>query len=188
MQEVDSKLLENLPEGARVSFWLLPTEECRAEWMPVIEDLAGRYDGPLFEPHVTIYVTYLSPEDEPARLVETVAGKSAPFSLACTGMDFTDRFTQTCFLTFELNDTLEALTGAFLCGSTIPDDYALMPHMSLLYGRLSDTERKEIRSTIKLPEKMRFDGIRAVYADRSTQSKEDVAAWRSICAAGFLLD
>src|SRR6266496_4609929 len=39
-----------------IAYWLIPAEPARGFFQGVINDLARRYDAPLFEPHVTIHV------------------------------------------------------------------------------------------------------------------------------------
>src|SRR5437660_1675571 len=39
-----------------IAYWLIPAEPAHRFFQRLIEDLARRYDAPLFEPHVTIHV------------------------------------------------------------------------------------------------------------------------------------
>src|SRR6267378_6638567 len=40
-----------------IAYWLIPAEPAHSFFQGVINDLARRYDAPLFEPHVTVHVT-----------------------------------------------------------------------------------------------------------------------------------
>ena len=39
-----------------IAYWLIPSEPGHSFFQRIINDLAGRYDAPVFEPHVTIHV------------------------------------------------------------------------------------------------------------------------------------
>jgi hypothetical protein len=61
-----------------------------------------------------------------------------------------------------------------------PDDYQVMPHMSLFYGKLSDSERETFRREIELPESIVFDVVTAIANPAQVASREDVEAWREV--------
>src|SRR5438105_13365467 len=44
-----------VPRGIVIAYWLIPAEPAHCFFQGAINDLARRYDAPLFEPHVTIH-------------------------------------------------------------------------------------------------------------------------------------
>src|SRR5947199_10754697 len=45
-----------VPREIVIAYWLIPAEPAHSSFQIAINDLARRYDAPLFEPHVTIHV------------------------------------------------------------------------------------------------------------------------------------
>ena len=96
-----------------LAFWLIPAEPARSFFRSLISDLATRFDSPVFEPHLTLYVT--TPENENAgELLERGLGNSKPHRLSISSIDFSDKFTKTLFVQFR-ND-MELDSGVGTCG------------------------------------------------------------------------
>jgi len=55
------------------------------------------------------------------------------------------------------------------------------PHVSLLYKRLPASMRRELAASIKLPfREIKFDQVKTVSCNRSTETRKDVQSWRVI--------
>ena len=59
-----------------IAYWLIPSEPALSFFQRIINDLACRYDAPVFEPHVTIHVG-ADQADAAARAIEKAASECA---------------------------------------------------------------------------------------------------------------
>lgn len=123
------------------SVWGLPQEDLRPRLKKLMEGLRSEFDGPEFEPHVTV-VGAISLSESEAR---------DRFKIACEGLKAYDAevvkvekgtfFYQCIFLllhpTSEVVKTSDHCCGHFGYNRTTP----YMPHLSLLYADLSEEEK-----------------------------------------------
>ena len=166
-----------------IAYWLLPAESPRSWFVATIAQLARKYDGPLFEPHVTLYST--DENDEAARtLLERIAALHAPIELSVGGIEHSERFTKTFFVQFANARDAQQLSDAFVAASPSQKNYEFNPHLSLLYAHLpAETKAAEARN-IRAPfERALFDSIAAIRFPRPIESRADVELWRTIATA-----
>jgi hypothetical protein len=164
--------------GHILTFWLLPAEPARTHFQKMIRDLAKRFDAPLFEPHLTIYVT--SPQNENAiDLLRRALTGAKPFQLIIEQLEFSEKFTETLFLRFRHDTALCALATKFQALSVSQREYKVNPHLSLMYKTMPDAAKAKLAGSIRLPfEKVLFDSARSVISPARITSREHVEAWR----------
>jgi len=165
-----------------IVYWLMPAEPARSFFVAQIEALAREYDAPLFQPHVTLYATPAAAEEPAAVLRRALVGWE-PISLAVSRIDCADAFTKTVFVQFRKSARLAELTRMLRSASAGGDEYALNPHLSLLYRQMPLSRKGEIANTIRLPfTKVVFDSVQAVQCGREVQTRSDVESWRTVAA------
>ena len=163
-----------------LTYWLIPAEPARSHFVAMIHDLAARFDAPVFEPHVTVYVTPAEGENAVA-LLERGLAESHPYRLSITGFDFSDKFTKTLFVQFAEDEELKAVTARFRAASISHNEYELNPHLSLIYKTLPNEAKAEMVKSLSLPfDEVRFDSVKAVISPADIKSREDVEAWRVV--------
>jgi hypothetical protein len=167
-----------------IAYWLIPAEPVHSFFQGVINDLAFRYDAPVFEPHLTIHVGA-----NRAQAAETVISKAGQncrqVELEVGGVGHSAEFTKTLFVQFALSTKLRHLNQIIRTAEEESSGYQLNPHLSLLYKTLSATARRELVDSIKTPfAEVVFDGLKAVRCISPTRSREDVEAWRVVAASG----
>jgi 2'-5' RNA ligase len=163
-----------------VTYWLCPVEPERSQFARLISDLAARFDAPLFEPHVTIYVTSAG-QKEPAAILEKVVRYCRPYRLHVRGVDYSDKFTKTLFVQFGPNAELTRLSDELRRASASPSDYQLNPHLSLIYKDMPAETKRQLAASIALPfAEVTFDKIKAVLSPAEIKSRDEVEAWRVI--------
>lgn len=165
-----------------ISFWLIPAEPAHTLFQGIINDLAGRYDAPVFEPHVTIHVG-----NDRADLTETVlehaARECTGITLTPLGINQSEEFVKTLFVRFALNPELQQLNEMIRQSAHDSLKYEVKPHLSLLYKNMSAATRRELAASITLPfSESSFDSLQAIRCVSPTQSAADVGAWQFVAA------
>ena len=163
-----------------IAYWLIPAEPAHRFLQNLINDLAGRFDAPVFEPHVTIYVGADSTD-----AVDTTLSKAArdcePIVLQALEVSHSNEFIKTLFVEFGLNSKLRQLNQVICSAAQDSSDYDLKPHLSLLYKRTSVQTRRQLARSIEMPfSQVVFDSLKAVRCISPTLSRADVEVWRVV--------
>ena len=168
-----------------IAYWLIPSEPVRSFFQRTINDLARRYDAPVFEPHVTIHVGC----DDPAaagKALREAAQKCKLVSLAPRGIDHSDEFIKTLFVQFAINPDLRHIHAVIRHAAKDSSEYELRPHLSLLYKSLSSAKRTELAASIIVPfAQICFDSLQAIRCVSPTRNRADVEAWELINASSL---
>ena len=80
-----------------IAYWLIPSEAAHRFFQRIINDLARRYDAPVFEPHVTIYVE-ADHVDAASRALARAVHECTRITLNPTRIDQSEQFTKTLFV------------------------------------------------------------------------------------------
>jgi 2'-5' RNA ligase len=168
-----------------LTYWLIPAEPARTHLRSLIRDLARRFDAPVFEPHVTLYVTESGNENSAGVLRETFCHITPP-CLSITAINYSDEFTKTLFVEFRPDELLSGLSKKLRAGSASQPEYQLNPHLSLIYKTMSRETKTEIANSLRLPfDEVRFDSAKAVISPAKIGSRADVEAWRVVAEENF---
>jgi cyclic phosphodiesterase-like protein len=168
------------PGDQIVSYWLCPAEPAREKLSAIIRELATRFDAPIFEPHVTLYVT--DPDrGNPNTVLTNVMSRRLKYRLSIRGLDYSDEFTKTLFIQFSPDPDLARLREDLQRASASPTDYELNPHLSLLYKDIDTETKRGLAVSIALPfPEVIFDSAKAVICPATINSRKDVEAWRVV--------
>jgi len=170
-----------------ITYWLCPAEPARRHFAEIINHLAARFEAPVFEPHVTIYVTNAEREKPNEVLAKVLPGRQR-CRLSVLGLNCSDKFTQTLFVRFAPQTELALLSEDLRRASATQSDYQLKPHLSLLYKTMDWETKRELASSITLPfADAIFDTVKAVRSPARIESREDVESWR-VVAEGKLTE
>jgi 2'-5' RNA ligase len=165
-----------------IAYWLIPAEPPRSFFQGVINDLARRYDAPLFEPHVTIHVG-LNRADATESALSEAARVCKVIKLKALEIGHSSEFIKTLFVQFALNTELRQFNQIIRNAAQDSSRYELKPHLSLLYKKMPAIARRELADSIKVPfSEVIFDALKAVRCISPTQSRADVEAWRVVAA------
>ena len=169
-----------LPRGIVIAYWLIPAEPAHSFFQGAINDLARRYDAPLFEPHVTIHVG-ANHIDAAEHALSKAARECQSVTVKALGIDYSDEFIKTLFVQFALNTKLQQLNAIVRSAAEDSSDYKLNPHLSLLYKKIPPVVRSELADSINVPfSEVTFNALQAVRCILPTQNRTDVEAWRAI--------
>jgi 2'-5' RNA ligase len=168
-----------------LTYWLVPAEPARSHFRSLIQDLARRFDAPIFEPHVTLYVTEPGNEN-PADVLKEAFRNIKPPSLSITAINYSDEFTKTLFIAFRPDELLARLNGKLRASSTSQPEYQLNPHLSLIYKTMAPETQMQLANSLRLPfDDVRFDLAKAVISPAKIESRTDVEAWRVVAEESF---
>jgi 2'-5' RNA ligase len=160
-----------------IAYWLIPAESARSFFQGMIDDLARRYEAPLFEPHVTVHVGSNRADAAESALSEA-ARVCRPINVKALEIGHTGEFIKTLFVQFALNTELRQLNEIIRNAAQDSSHYELKPHLSLLYKKMSAASRRELAGSIKVPfAEVTFDALKAVRCISPTRSRSDVEAW-----------
>uniref|UniRef100_A0A7N0RE54 RNA ligase/cyclic nucleotide phosphodiesterase family protein n=1 Tax=Kalanchoe fedtschenkoi TaxID=63787 RepID=A0A7N0RE54_KALFE len=131
------------------SVWGIPSEEVRPRLKKLMRELRTEFNGPEFEPHVTVVgAIALREEDAVEKFRAACAGLKA-YEASVVKVDRGTFFYQCVYLllqpTAEVVETSAHCTGHFGYKSSTP----YMPHLSLLYADISDEEKKKAQEKAK---------------------------------------
>lgn len=162
------------------SYWMMPEPESLSCWQPVVDQLAETYGGQKFEPHATVYFSSYQVGMDPKEALGSI--NPLQIELRVAALEFSEVFTKTCYIQFEPNEELASLSMN-LQQRTNGALFALNPHMSLFYGRLTDQQRDEIKRYVepKLPDTILFNAIWAVSNQEGgvgVTNSSHVAGWQ----------
>ena len=165
-----------------IAYWLIPSQPAHSFFQRIINDLARRYDAPVFEPHVTIHVG--ADRGDAAEKALADAGRECKLiGLTPLGIDQSDEFIKTLFVQFAMSVELSKINGIIRHAANDSSQYELKPHLSLLYKNLAAVTRRELAASINVPfSEVIFDAIKVVRCVSPTQSRVDVEAWRVVGA------
>ena len=168
-----------------IAYWLIPSGRDYRGFQTIVNDLAGEYHAPVFEPHVTFHVG-ADHSDAAIHALANVARRRASIALTPSRIGQSEQFTKTLFVEFPLSRELRQLNELMRNAAHDTSQYQLKPHLSLLYKKLPTEARRHLAACIKVSAReVTFDMIKAVRCISPTQSRADVEAWRVIGAASL---
>jgi len=171
-----------------IAYWLIPSEPAHSFFQRIINDLARRYDAPVFEPHVTIHVG-ADRADAAKNALGEAARECKLIGLTPLGIDQSDEFIKTLFVQFAVTAELRKINGIIRQAANDSSQYELNPHLSLLYKNLAAPTRRELAASINVPlSEVTFDAIKAVRCVSPAESGADVEAWQGVAAASLSVD
>jgi 2'-5' RNA ligase len=165
-----------------IAYWLIPCEPAHSFFQRVINDLARRYDAPVFEPHVTVHVG-ADQADAAAKALEKAASECELVRQTPLRIDQSGEFIKTLFVQFDMTAELRKIHGIIRHAANDSSHYELKPHLSLLYKNLTAATRSELATSITVPfSEIPFDSLKAIRCLSPTQTGADVEAWELIAS------
>ncbi|MGM0546234.1 MAG: 2'-5' RNA ligase family protein [Bacteroidota bacterium] len=165
------------------SLWLEPTGDIVYKLQERIKQLSQKFNTPLFSPHVTLLGGLTASQTELVPLIETLASSVAPFEVKLTKAGYLNTFYQALFIHVEQSQDLKKLHGKACRIIDCPDEYKnhYMPHLSLLYGELTQKEKERILNNIGREFHLRFTAKKLVLI----QTDDKPNKWKKIHTSMF---
>jgi len=168
-----------------IAYWLIPSEPAHSFFQGIINDLARRYDAPVFEPHLTVHVG-ANRAGAGQQALGGVTRECTPITLKPLDIDHSDEFIKTLFVQFALSNELQQIDDIIRRAAGDSSQYDLKPHLSLIYTNMAPATRRKVAASIRVPfSEVTFGGIKAVRCVSPTRTSSDVKAWRVVAAASL---
>jgi hypothetical protein len=156
--------------------WLTPAPSDRRWLSKVIQDYAAEYDTPVFEPHLTLYSGMVQTDYNLQTIVADSLISSSPITLEIMGLNYSENFFRTGFITFALSDRLLQLSHILRDHLSAPQEYVLEPHLSLMYKDIPiEQKRLAMLRFVVSVQSVTFDTVKVVMP--SSEGWMDVAHW-----------
>ncbi|XP_039800230.1 cyclic phosphodiesterase-like isoform X1 [Panicum virgatum] len=167
------------------SVWALPPAPIRDRLRRIMEGLRAAHGGPAFEPHATVVGDFRSRRSAALEVLRTAAAGVQPYTARVTGVARGSFFYQCVYLLLEPTPEVVAASD-YCCGHFgYKGKTPLMPHVSLLYGDLTDEEEESRKKVEELDKDIcgleseisELALYRTDTADKSLESWELVEVW-----------
>lgn len=128
----------------RYHLWLKPSREASHRFADVIQELALKLDAPTFEPHITLLGNLSGSEAEQVSMSNELARRLPPFPVNVSGPAFGEDYFHCVFLVADMTPPL--LHAHALARQIFHQEEGghYLPHLSLVYGRYSESRKKDI--------------------------------------------
>jgi 2'-5' RNA ligase len=120
--------------GVGFSLWIVPEREVHDRLAALIEALARRFGGPVFDPHVTLLAGVPGPTEAVVARAAELVRESQAFPLRFTGPETGENYFRSLYLRVEPSPPLLALHLAAREAFGRGDEPPFFPHLSLIYG------------------------------------------------------
>jgi hypothetical protein len=163
-----------------IAYWLIPAEPAQSFFQGLINDLARRYDAPVFEPHVTVHVG-ANRADAAESAILRAARACKLMKLKTLKIGHSSEFIKTLFVQFALDAEVRRLNEIIRDAAQDSPPYEIKPHLSLLYKEMASAARRELASSIYVPfPEINFDALSTVHCISPTRTRADVETWRVV--------
>jgi putative hydrolase of the HAD superfamily len=170
----------------KYSVFLTPSGADFAYADNLIREICGKYDGPAFEPHVTVYSGEFSDLDALKKAVSAAVSGIRPFSLRVRGVGCGEEYFRSLFIEFEEDSVLREIHERIRVGVETESEYKLVPHMSLLYSDMP-LRHKEALAKRVVPDRsgIHFDELKIVTPRNREVGWRDTGQWQTLFRVGL---
>ncbi len=163
----------------RLAFWLVPAPREAAFFAKIIEELATRFDAPVFEPHLTLHGGNVDPLRATDALREIPAASN--YQLEIEGIHASGEYIKTLFVRFRPSGELHRLRAALGEILDLESGAEFDPHLSLLYKEMPASEKASLAENVLIPfELTTFAGLKLIAHPPAVETRADVEAWHSL--------
>lgn len=158
--------------------WLVPTGTVNDRLACVIAELSARYQGPKFDPHLTLLGRLEGEQESLVALTKQLASALDPFEVRLQSPSYEPHYFRCLFLPVEpspsILDVHRRAKQIFAPQSTSAFD----PHVSLLYGVFPESVKQEIIKGLPpdLPGSFPVSRLQLIRADSTNPQDWHVAA------------
>ena len=130
------------------SLWLMPELKVKNIFQTMINQLAKKYGGPVFEPHITLLSSFKGDEETLLKKTEILSQKLKSFKINFKEPRYLNEFFRSLFIAVDYSPELKIVRN-IASKQFIYKDKDYIPHLSLMYGNYSIESKKKIIFNIK---------------------------------------
>ena len=149
------------------SIWLIPSKKDVKYLNSIIRTLAKQNSAPKFSAHITVFsgITSLGEAKSAVSLLDS--GKVLAKNI---GIGQSDYLWKTLFVKIKKNANLTCIHKSLQ--EQLGTKYNFAPHISLIYKKMSNTDKRKIKSQLEIKKSFYFDGVAII------RSSKDVSRWK----------
>ena len=131
-------------------FWLLPPKNVQDEYQEIINYYSRHHNTPSNEPHISILNKLEGDKEEIISTVSETVNQLAPLEITVSEISFSSTYFQCVFA--RIKPTVKILDLHLTLRSALKysPEYMFVPHLSLVYGNLTPSEKQSLATEIKL--------------------------------------
>ena len=138
------------------SLWLMPSGGIYERMYELIQGLSREYEGPLFEPHVTLLGEVMFSEEDIIRKTKQLLDRQHPFPITLTSIDYQEFYFRSLFVKVKKIPELLTLQTRAKEIFAMQDKLSYMPHFSLLYGNFPKKVKSQIVEILGVNQDLKF--------------------------------
>lgn len=132
------------------SIWVIPPEPIFSQLKNTVDELSRKYNGPIFEPHMTLLGNIDSQLAKIEQNAKVLAARLDKLELSLASVSFSTTYFQSVFV--RINSTAKMMQLNLDAKKIFSmENDVFMPHISLLYGHHDMTIREKAASSLRLP-------------------------------------
>lgn len=157
------------------SLWIMPDGKIRDRLAGIISRLSVKYDGPFFEPHITVAGSVRESEEKVVNKVKELASSVKPFSVKLGSVGTEDNYFRSFFVRVQENREIMDLnrTAGKILGVNGKE---YKPHLSLFYGDVPVQLKEEMMTQTGRELNIEFD-VRSIHLFRTEGEAGD---WKRV--------
>lgn len=137
-----------MKQSHRYTLWLLLPREAHERYQALIAMLSARLGTFLFEPHITLLGGLAGNDEDLRRRTRALAGVTGPFEVRLLKAAWFDEFYRCLFVEVARSRVLQQAHDAAREAFDQTADMEFYPHLSLVYGDLTEQEKENIADEI----------------------------------------
>ncbi|MDP8219327.1 MAG: hypothetical protein P9M03_11455 [Candidatus Theseobacter exili] len=134
----------------KFALWLMPAGSVNKTLAQLISNISKQFNAPVFEPHVTLLGGLKSIHNPLKNKAENLVSELSKFNVYLTEPEFSDSYFQCLYYkvkaTRQIISVYETAFGIFCPAKKMG---SFFPHLSLLYGNISQDKKQEILKNFK---------------------------------------
>lgn len=153
------------------TIWIIPQESLKKRLEDIVADLSKKFEGPIFEPHMTLLGDIEMERAEFMEKCRKFVSSIEPFPLELGEVSFSTTYFQSVFV--RVRSTSPLMEANIKAKKTFGvENDVFMPHISLLYGEHSMEMRDTASSSVELREGTPFTADTFVVTQASLEPSD----------------
>lgn len=137
--------------------FLLPQGELFNDLQSIINQLAEKYHGPKFDPHITFLARIPEThESELMRKTKEIASTMEPFEIELEEVKSEDTYFRSFYWKAKPNQKLQEYHQKAIELFNVEEVNTYMPHLSLYYGNIPQSSKDDMKESFTLPSQTKF--------------------------------